>query len=99
MSSSESEADMVNQIIDQADQENKWSINFAEVIQIWRNGCIIRADYIAGMLEEIFGKPGEVDRDLLHNDRIAKELQENFPVRLPLSSTPPPSQLGTSSRT
>ncbi len=28
-------------IIDQADQENKWSINFLEVIQIWRNGCII----------------------------------------------------------
>ncbi len=31
-------------IIDLADQENKWSIDFSQVIQIWRNGCIIRAD-------------------------------------------------------
>ena len=31
-------------VIDSADQENKWSINFSEVVQIWRNGCIIRAD-------------------------------------------------------
>ena len=31
-------------VIDLADQENRWSINFAQVIQIWRNGCIIRCD-------------------------------------------------------
>lgn len=31
-------------VIDLADQEKKWSINFAEVIQILRNGCIIKAD-------------------------------------------------------
>lgn len=31
-------------VIDLADQENKWSINFSEIIQIWRNGCIIKAD-------------------------------------------------------
>lgn len=65
-------------LIDQADQENKRSINFAEVIQIWRNGCIIRADYIADMLESIFTKTGDHDRDLLHNHIIAKELKENF---------------------
>ncbi|KAL2053017.1 hypothetical protein ABVK25_006654 [Lepraria finkii] len=65
-------------LIDQADQEKKRSINFAEVIQIWRNGCIIRADYIADMLESIFTKTGEHDRDLLHNHIIAKELKENF---------------------
>ena len=65
-------------IIDQADQENKWSINFAEVIQIWRNGCIIRADYIADMLESIFTKTGDHDRDLLHNRIVAKELKGNF---------------------
>lgn len=65
-------------IIDQADQENKWSIDFSEIIQIWRNGCIIRADYIADLLEDIFKKPGEHDRDL-HNSRVAKELKSNFP--------------------
>ena len=67
-------------IIDQADQENKWSINFSEVIQIWRNGCIIRADYIADLLEDIFRKPGDQDRDLLHHEVIAAELKSNFPA-------------------
>lgn len=27
-------------IIDQADQENRWMISFPDVIQIWRNGCV-----------------------------------------------------------
>ena len=67
-------------IIDLADQENKWSINFSEVIQIWRSGCIIKADYIGDMLEEIYKKPKDTDRDLLHNGRIAKELSNNFPA-------------------
>ena len=65
-------------IIDQADQENRWSIDFAEVIQIWRNGCIIRADYIADLLEDIFQEPGVQDRDLLHHEKIAIELKSNF---------------------
>ncbi|KAL9066190.1 MAG: hypothetical protein Q9161_007716 [Pseudevernia consocians] len=67
-------------VIDLADQENKWSIKFSEVVQIWRNGCIIKADYIGDLLEEIFKDPEDTDRDLLHNERIAKELSTNFPA-------------------
>lgn len=67
-------------IIDLADQENKWSINFSEVVQIWRNGCIIRADYIADLLGEIFKNGQDTDRDLLHDESIAKELSTNFPA-------------------
>ncbi len=48
------------------------------MIQIWRNGCIIRADYIADLLEEMFRKPGGQDRDLLHHEVIAAELNSNF---------------------
>ena len=65
-------------IIDQADQENKWCINFSEIIQMWRNGCIIRANHIADLLEDIFKQPGNHDRDLLHNEIIAQELKSNF---------------------
>lgn len=67
-------------IIDLADRENKWSISFPEVIQIWRNGCIIKADFIADLLEDVFTNPTDTDRDLLHNERIAKELSTNFPA-------------------
>ena len=31
-------------VIDLADRENKWSVDFAAVVQIWRDGCIIKAD-------------------------------------------------------
>ncbi|KAL9128933.1 MAG: hypothetical protein Q9217_002487 [Psora testacea] len=68
-------------IIDQANRENKWEIDFAAVIQIWRNGCIIKSDHIADILSSIFTKQhsGGADRDLLHHPVIAKELKENFP--------------------
>ncbi|KAL8785490.1 MAG: hypothetical protein Q9213_003316 [Squamulea squamosa] len=66
-------------IIDQADQENRWNIDYSAVVQIWRNGCIIRADYITDMLADIFGKP-KTDLDLLHNERVAQELKNAFPA-------------------
>jgi len=65
-------------IIDQADQENRWMINFPDVVQIWRNGCIIRADHIADMLEEIFAQKGDVDKDLLHHHKITQEITDNY---------------------
>lgn len=66
-------------IIDQADRENRWEIDYSAVVQIWRNGCIIKADYIADMLAEIVAKPN-ADLDLLHNARVAQELKNVFPA-------------------
>ncbi|CAO1599146.1 hypothetical protein XANCAGTX0491_002888 [Xanthoria calcicola] len=66
-------------IIDQADQEHRWNIDYSAVIQIWRNGCIIKADYITEMLAEIFSEP-HADLDLLHNKRVAQELKKTVPA-------------------
>lgn len=66
-------------IIDQANQENRWNVDYAAVIQIWRNGCIIKADYITDMLTDIFKDPN-ADKDLLHNELIAQELKKAFPA-------------------
>ncbi|KAL8873860.1 MAG: hypothetical protein Q9174_000740 [Haloplaca sp. 1 TL-2023] len=66
-------------IIDQANKQNRWSIDYPAVMQIWRNGCIIRADYITDMLAEIFKDP-DADVDLLHSKRIAQELADAFPA-------------------
>lgn len=65
-------------IIDQANKENRWSIDYSAVTQIWRNGCIIKADHITDMLADIFKNP-HADVDLLHSERIAKELAKAFP--------------------
>jgi len=67
-------------VIDVADRENKWCIDFATVVQVWRAGCIIQADYIADMLEEVWKHDGKAeDRNLLYNDRVAHELKHGFP--------------------
>ena len=33
-------------VIDAANKEHKWEIDYAAVVQIWKAGCIIEADYI-----------------------------------------------------
>ncbi|KAL8658142.1 MAG: hypothetical protein Q9226_001225 [Calogaya cf. arnoldii] len=66
-------------IIDQAEQENHWNIDYSAVVQIWRNGCIIKADYITDMVAEIF-RESKADLDLLHNKRVAQELKKTFPA-------------------
>ncbi|KAL8693107.1 MAG: hypothetical protein Q9218_001993 [Villophora microphyllina] len=64
-------------IVDQANKEHRWSIDYSAVVQIWRNGCIIKADYITDILADIFKNP-QADIDLLHNERVAEELSRAF---------------------
>ena len=71
-------------IIDVSDRENKWQIDYSTVIQIWRAGCIIQADYIADMLSSIFvGDHGrDKNRNLLYETRIAEDFKKGFePLR------------------
>lgn len=66
-------------IIDSADREHKWSIDYSTVVQIWRAGCIIRADHIADLLEEIFSSSKSLDaRNLLYNENLVEELKRGF---------------------
>lgn len=63
-------------VIDQANRDNHWNINFAEVLQIWRAGCIIQADHIADMLEPIFADYKKQDSmNLLFQAPVAKDLK------------------------
>jgi 6-phosphogluconate dehydrogenase len=67
-------------VIEQANRENKWNINYAAVLQIWRAGCIIQADHLAEMLEPIFAKYKTKDTmNLLFEPVVAKELKEGLP--------------------
>lgn len=68
-------------IIYVADKQNKWAIDYEHIVQIWRNGCIIRADHIADILDEIFSKKHDSNeqRNLLYEPQIANELKSSFP--------------------
>ncbi|KAF3764119.1 hypothetical protein M406DRAFT_62581 [Cryphonectria parasitica EP155] len=61
-------------IIAAADAEHEWKLNYSDIMQLWRGGCIIQSDGIVDMLDEIY-KSETVDRvNLLAHPTIAKEL-------------------------
>lgn len=68
-------------VIEAANQENKWSINYDAVWQIWRGGCIIQDDYIS---DEIL-KPVLTDKkrdtiNFLQEERVAQDFKKGYPA-------------------
>jgi len=67
-------------IIDKSNRERHWNINFDQVLQIWRAGCIIQADYISELLEPIFDDFKSKDTmNLLFQPATAKDLKKGKP--------------------
>ncbi|KAI4741464.1 6-phosphogluconate dehydrogenase C-terminal domain-like protein [Aureobasidium sp. EXF-12298] len=68
-------------VIDHKNREVHWNINFSEVLQIWRAGCIIQADYIASLLEPIFAEFRNTDTmNLLFEKTVASDLKKGQPA-------------------
>ena len=77
-------------VIEAAEQENKWCIDYLAVWQIWRAGCIIQSDYISDeILKPAFdawaerkGKPlegGEGETlNLLLEQRVIDDLRKGY---------------------
>lgn len=67
-------------VIDKADRQNHWRIDFAIVTQIWRAGCIIQADYIADIMEEVYKEHGRhKPRNPLYISKFEEELTKAYP--------------------
>ncbi len=67
-------------IINAADQQYRWSIDYKTVVQVWRAGCIIRADHIADLLDSVFSSSHSIDTpNLLFDHNIVEELKTGFP--------------------
>jgi 6-phosphogluconate dehydrogenase len=69
-------------IIARADQEHGWNIDYSQVWQIWRAGCIIQADYISDeILAPILkSKPSSDDLNLIFSPRVAEDVRKCFPA-------------------
>lgn len=63
-------------LIDEAAQEYKWKINFAEVARIWQGGCIIRADLLE-FLHAAFLSKNKV-LHLFEVDEVQKAMSKNL---------------------
>lgn len=66
-------------LIAAADDEHGWGLDYADVMQLWRGGCIIQSDAIVDMLEGVY-KSGKADKhNLLAHPTIAGELSPLMP--------------------
>lgn len=69
-------------VIAEADKAHEWHINYAEVWQIWRAGCIIQADYLStSILGPVLKSPSASPEtiNLQHNARAAQDIRNCYP--------------------
>lgn len=67
-------------IIDKADKEKHFNIDYHQLLQIWRAGCIIQADYISSELLMPIYKDfrNKKDKNPLYEPGVAKDLKRTF---------------------
>lgn len=67
-------------IIDKADKANHFNVDYYALLQIWRAGCIIQADYISSeLLQPIYkDHANKVDKNPLFEPAVAKQLKNGF---------------------
>ena len=67
-------------VIDKADRQNHFHVDYAALLQIWRAGCIIQADYISSeLLQPIYANhSSKAEKNPLFESAVAKELQRGF---------------------
>ncbi len=67
------------QLMREAQKEYKWKLNFGEIAQIWRGGCIIRASFLQ-KITEAYGRNPELANLLLdpYFNKTVKKAQENW---------------------
>lgn len=64
-------------ILAAADEEHGWGLDYADVMQLWRGGCIIQSDAIVDMLDGVLRSGGGANRrNLLAHPTIARELSK-----------------------
>jgi 6-phosphogluconate dehydrogenase len=67
------------QLMREAQKEYKWKLNFGEIAQIWRGGCIIRAVFLQKITEAYARKP-DLANLLLdpYFNKTVRQAQENW---------------------
>jgi 6-phosphogluconate dehydrogenase len=63
------------QLMREASNEHKWDLKFGDIALMWREGCIIRAQFL-GRIKEAFDKNPDL-QNLLLDDYFKKVIEEN----------------------
>ncbi|KAF2502538.1 6-phosphogluconate dehydrogenase-like protein [Lophium mytilinum] len=65
--------------IDAANKKHGWEIDYAAVLQIWKAGCIIQADYISEeLLAPVLNSGNPKSLNLLFNDRVVRDIRNSM---------------------
>ena len=65
-------------LLARASADEGWNVNLASCIQIWREGCIIRSEHIADLLQPLLEQePGVTN--ILMLAQVAEEIQRTVP--------------------
>ena len=67
-------------VIKKMDTQEGWKLNYADILQLWRGGCIIQADHITDLLQRMYERDTHDDDDILSNKEVGEELSKNFPA-------------------
>ena len=65
------------ELIARASKDEGWNIDLGSCIKIWREGCIIRSDYIGDLLEPILYSDAPI-MNLKLIDEVSAEFRKNF---------------------
>lgn len=67
-------------VIRAKDRQKAWGLDFSEIMQLWRGGCIIQADHITDLIDGVYQRHGHDKHDMLANEEVGRELATNWPA-------------------
>ncbi|KAI0446558.1 6-phosphogluconate dehydrogenase [Xylaria telfairii] len=59
-------------------KDKDWKLDYHKILQLWRGGCIIKAEHITDLLDKMYARTDHDLDDILGNDGAEKELLENY---------------------
>ncbi|KAF6798246.1 6-phosphogluconate decarboxylating [Colletotrichum sojae] len=67
-------------IVQARDKKQGWGLKYRDILQLWRGGCIIQADGIVDIFDEMYARQDRnADDDVLSSREVARALSEAFP--------------------
>ncbi|KAH7312513.1 6-phosphogluconate dehydrogenase [Stachybotrys elegans] len=64
-------------LIREKDKSKSWNLNYRDILQIWSGGCIIQADGIVSLLDQMYANPKHDPEVVLENAVVAQELRNH----------------------
>ncbi|KAI1813521.1 6-phosphogluconate dehydrogenase [Poronia punctata] len=65
-------------LIRRKDRDSDWKLDYHKILQLWRGGCIITAEYITDLLDSVYARQDHDPDSVLSNKEVEQELSDNF---------------------